>query len=660
MTFQINANKRADYFNKIISEISSERITDIALPFLSLNARAAKASSLGIGAYQAFTIIKKGEWVNRQKLGVLAFIVSNTAFTLLFPAYHFFISNAAGVAVKTSELSAHLWKHEWKKSGMASLSVAHQAVYIASIFYATPEWIALSLVAQIFVELYQSVEFASQGKKPEALSRVILAGIRAYYVQEPLKTLHRNYLGEKLTQQTAGALFAELEDLRGAGKTIDVEAHLIQRGISSHIQGLEFKNFELYRYVFKNMRFYNCKFSYGEFYGVQLYNVSAKRCDFKGTTWIYSIIQNSLFDNCGFKDTAFIASFLGNVTIKNSDLTQVCFNDSILLNFSILRGTLLETSFLNARVVNGVLKDCDLTDALLLDAEKDFKIQGGTPHRITRPIIAIGWNFEARGVFNAQMYDSLRDNQAIPLRYEHEYRGIDPYKLFWEVFISSLNLEMKGSISQEILGKAKEGSLIFKIQERAASILKHCDGLLVPGGEDIQPVFYQKPTTYYYSDMRRTVMELSLISLAHQASKPIMGICRGAQMINIYFGGTLHQHVEGQRGFALMEHTDSPAGQWLKEISKGELYGFSAHHQAADKIGQDLEVVLKVGDIPKMLVNKKGDIIASQIHPEIYGWMPKEEFMEEWPSIPLPPDTIEKNRSIYQHFISIVKRSGMV
>ena len=115
-------------------------------------------------------------------------------------------------------------------------------------------------------------------------------------------------------------------------------------------------------------------------------------------------------------------------------------------------------------------------------------------------------------------------------------------------------------------------------------------------------------------------MEFALISLANTLKIPTMGTCRGSQLINVFFGGTLKQHVEDQMGiFQQPEITDSSRKEWAIKFFGDAFFGLSAHHQASDKIGEGLEVVLKVGDIPKLIMSLDGNFIASQIHPEIYS-----------------------------------------
>ena len=72
------------------------------------------------------------------------------------------------------------------------------------------------------------------------------------------------------------------------------------------------------------------------------------------------------------------------------------------------------------------------------------------------------------------------------------------------------------------------------------------DLLLLPGGSDVHPRFYgQQINGSTDIDEARDERELALVDEFLRAGKPVVGICRGLQLLNVYFGGTLHQHILG-------------------------------------------------------------------------------------------------------------------
>lgn len=141
--------------------------------------------------------------------------------------------------------------------------------------------------------------------------------------------------------------------------------------------------------------------------------------------------------------------------------------------------------------------------------------------------------------------------------------------------------------------------------EHIRRIISACDGFLIPGGQDIDPARYgamREPHTHR-SATSRDAMEQLLVREIIAADKPLLGICRGMQSINVALGGTLHQdigashpesdipHVQG-RPFDLPAHmVDVVAGSQLEKIVGAPHLGVNTiHHQSVDELGEGLVV----------------------------------------------------------------------
>ena len=151
---------------------------------------------------------------------------------------------------------------------------------------------------------------------------------------------------------------------------------------------------------------------------------------------------------------------------------------------------------------------------------------------------------------------------------------------------------------------------------RAAS----CSGLLLPGGGDIHPRHYGQPCRGARGiDEVRDAAELALTATFAAVGKPILGICRGLQLLNVYFGGTLHQDIMGH---AQQNGVDRVHSAYTDDALLCLLYGGrclvnSAHHQSIDCLGAGLRAIEWADDDTIEAVRHETlPIFAVQWHPE--------------------------------------------
>ena len=151
------------------------------------------------------------------------------------------------------------------------------------------------------------------------------------------------------------------------------------------------------------------------------------------------------------------------------------------------------------------------------------------------------------------------------------------------------------------------------------------DGLLLPGGEDINPARYgqeNRGSEEINDDLDN--LQFAVLDNFLKTNKPIMGICRGHQLLNVYFGGTLIQDIEEKAYHKWLE----PKGDNINTVIADDgsilerLYGKrfktnSSHHQAVDKPGKGLKIVAKADDgIVESLEHESLPIFSVQFHPE--------------------------------------------
>src|SRR5690606_23442049 len=125
------------------------------------------------------------------------------------------------------------------------------------------------------------------------------------------------------------------------------------------------------------------------------------------------------------------------------------------------------------------------------------------------------------------------------------------------------------------------------------------DGLVLQGGADVSPQSYAQVATRpeWNGDRARDVYELELLHEFIEAGKPVLGVCRGCQLINVAFGGTLYQDIVSDVPAAIEHVTDLydnhyheihfAPGSSLAELfpAKGGALVNSIHHQAVKELG---------------------------------------------------------------------------
>ncbi len=152
-----------------------------------------------------------------------------------------------------------------------------------------------------------------------------------------------------------------------------------------------------------------------------------------------------------------------------------------------------------------------------------------------------------------------------------------------------------------------------------------CDGLLLPGGGDIDPALYGAENEGSVSvDRSRDLRELELVRMFSVTRRPILGICKGIQILNVAFGGSIDQDLETAQIHKWEERTGDkvhkiliPEGSFLRSIYGESCFVNSAHHQAVKGVAAGLELAAEAEDgVVEALENRERKIFAVQWHPE--------------------------------------------
>lgn len=152
------------------------------------------------------------------------------------------------------------------------------------------------------------------------------------------------------------------------------------------------------------------------------------------------------------------------------------------------------------------------------------------------------------------------------------------------------------------------------------------DGLLLPGGWDADPALYgQKNHACEGVNRELDQLQMQALDAFVKAKKPVLGICRGLQMINIYFGGSLIQHISTAN-----DHSRDPGvpedkvhltralrGSYLDALYGDFFPTNSSHHQAIAELGEGLEAVQWAEDgVIEGIAHQTLPVWGVQWHPE--------------------------------------------
>ena len=177
--------------------------------------------------------------------------------------------------------------------------------------------------------------------------------------------------------------------------------------------------------------------------------------------------------------------------------------------------------------------------------------------------------------------------------------------------------------------------IVHRSSIRLSDFPQYLDGLVLQGGADIDPQSYSEEplNPEWIGDRLRDAYEMELLHEFMEAGKPVLGICRGAQLINVAMGGTLYQDIPTQYDKpAIHLHDDydkhAHAITWDGTSGLSKLYPeqtgggvISIHHQAIRTLGRGLRVEARSADdglIEAIRLEGKPYVLGLQWHPEFH------------------------------------------
>lgn len=176
------------------------------------------------------------------------------------------------------------------------------------------------------------------------------------------------------------------------------------------------------------------------------------------------------------------------------------------------------------------------------------------------------------------------------------------------------------------------GANLLRVSPDREVDLSACDGLLLTGGVDIHPSHYGEEEREGFRHLPdRDAMEMTLFRNFKSQGKPIMGVCRGMQMINVCLGGSLHQEISEHfdkttyprkfpaKYFYRKNVTLTPDSLLSHLFKKESIQVNSLHHQAVNKLGDGVKVsaIEPKGIIQGIEHETIKNIFGVQWHPEL-------------------------------------------
>ena len=255
-----------------------------------------------------------------------------------------------------------------------------------------------------------------------------------------------------------------------------------------------------------------------------------------------------------------------------------------------------------------------------IEAEKTLTPITTKTQTISKSLLPITGVVYRDATENLSLRNACKEGGSIPVQCNYEVEGVIPSQLEAEVDMILATSDRSQSRPLQIVTAAAKvtaiGDFIYPqlhmMQTYAETVAKEYDAILLPGGLSIPPKFYGEDFADgeerhgYSSDPRRTILEFFLIRESARTDKPILGICRGHQALNIYYGGTLDRcsigDIQQHKIRSIAPFAGSSKPSYLGTIPK---IAYFHHKQTVVRIGEGLRSMAKVEALKDLPLEKE-------------------------------------------------------
>lgn len=426
--------------------------------------------------------------------------------------------------------------------------------------------------------------------------------------------------------------------------SFDLATALAQAGYANKLSGVTFSDSGVFfpkNASVNGVDFEHCTFVGNALSDVRFSKCGWKNCIFDNVCFGQAKLSHCLFEKSHFVNAMFVGTSLDNVVFDEGELFHCSFEDATIANAKFKTCTLHGTHFLNASISNSHIGTSNIKDAFFagttgsrFDMDSETERTAGTTRAAVTTLVSPGtWGVSVPRV--GAKLDTVA--QVTPLRVAMQSSKQSKEQINAEVqrLLGRVCRDETAtlSVAQQVMTLADEDPAanpgISAIVAKARAMVGQTDAVVLPGGEDVPPSLYGASAgehTDWGGDYRRSIMELALIREAFKRGLPLMAICRGFQMTNVYFGASLLQHVgDEQRGLRRMPaegRRDGSAGLYGDALK--DLQTAVYHHQAVPSDQESLRYIE-----PSVIRNNwvmavepihsgAAPIIGVQFHPEFF------------------------------------------
>ncbi len=429
-------------------------------------------------------------------------------------------------------------------------------------------------------------------------------------------------------QEQLYQLVVQIQDTQERGEAGGKRwSHFVPNGLR-FFEGL---NFNIKKITAKSQEEPDTRPGWAPDWGTELFeSMKFEDYTFKNCQFNWLNLTKSVFRNCVFLECSFEGTVCDEAHFENFRFESCCLNDSSFCKAQLTKGKFNHNQA-HFATFTGAIFNHTLFDVNDWQGSTFFGTTLPLVTEDTKPLILISWDNKRPGLAAAKIVKKVQELGGVPFKFNYKDSDIDSEQLQKETEIIVKNIkghQGEKSLPKQMLDYAKGGNFpeIAKIQKKAQTWTQVVSGVLFPGGQDIQPFFYEQechPKTKLTNDLRRDLFEFAILDEVERAQVPFLGICRGMQILNIWRGGTLMQHVENHL-YKVQEYvTEENAQGALASIfqTARPFVGYSFHHQAIEVLGKGLTLVARSSDktIKAVEVLEGPFNAAIQWHPEFWG-----------------------------------------